>query len=176
MMASSGCVGCAGIPQLFKPSSTTTPVVVTSTPSVTTPTATPEPTAVARQMSTDVKILPFGEKGLASFDSQPSDDQQYETIEVVIGNDGTADAKDVRLTITETDAHGGNLLVQQTFDVGDLARGDRKDLKVVTDKHDQAGNILIKADLAWGENGEFYNPTTFISITKSVVWMIGYQP
>lgn len=171
-MASGGCVYLQNI--INSPGPTSTPVVVTitptPTPSVKAPTATP--TVVARQMSTDVKIMPFGEKGIISFDSQPADDLQYETITVVLANDGTSDVKNVVLALTETDAHGGNLLVQKNFNIGDLKRGERKDYTLVTDKHDQAGSILIKADLSWGTNGEFYNPMTFLDITKSIIWMI----
>ena len=170
-IASSGCVYFQNV--ISNPGPTSTPVVVTITA---TPTATPAPTAVARQMSPDVVIMQYGDKGLVSFDSEPADDQQYESIIIVLGNDGTADAKNVVVALTETDAHGGNMLVQQNFKVGDLKRGERKDFTLVTDKHDQAASILIKADLSWGESGEYYNPMTYLDITKSVIWMMNIQP
>ena len=174
-MAFSGCVFFNNA--VNNPAPTTTPAVVTIIPTptpttITAPTATPVPTTVAREMSSDVKVMPFGEKGIIEFNSYPDEDQQFENMTIVLGNDGTTDARNVMLTLTETDAHGGNMLVQQKFDVGDLKRGERKDYTIVTGKHDQAGSILIQADLAWGVNGEYYNPMTFIDTTKSIVWMI----
>ena len=175
IMTFSGCVFINNA--VNNPAPTTTPFVVTITPTptpttISAPTATPVPTTAAREMSSDVKVMPFGDKGIIEFNSYPDDDRQYENMTIVLGNDGTMDAKNVMLTLTETDAHGGNILVQQKFDVGDLKRGERKDFTVVTDEHDQAGSILIRADLAWGANGEYYNPMTFIDMTKSIVWMI----
>lgn len=168
--------GCICAPNLLgSPKTTVTPAVVTATPTpspTATPTATPGPTAVARQMSTDVKILAAGDKGLIAFDSQPADDLQYETITIVLANDGTTEADGVVVTLTETDAHGGNLLLQQNFAAGHLKRGERREFTMVTDKHDQAGSILLEAELSWGENNEYYNPMTFLDITKSVIWMI----
>lgn len=167
--------GCINIQNIFNnPGPTTVPVVVTikPTPTVKAATVTPAPAVVTKQMSSDVKVLAAGDKGVVGFDSHPVGDQQYENFSVMIANDGPEDARNVVLTITETDAHGGNMLVQQRFVVGDIPKGDRKVYEVVTEEHDQAANIFIVANLEWGANGEYYNPMKFIETTKSVIWMI----
>ena len=167
--------GCVQIKNILQPAPTITPIVtITPTPTPIPPTATPAPTPVTKVSSPDVKVLPAVDKGIIAFDSYPVGDYQRENITIVIANDGAADAKNVVVTLTETDAHDANTLVQQKFNVGDIKRGDRRDFTLVTDEHEQAASVQIKANLEWGENGEYYNPITFIDITKSVLWM--YRP
>ncbi len=160
-----GCVQLAGIQGIFKPKPTITPAV-TVTPAP--PTVTPAPSPAARQMNTAVKIMPFGEKGLVAFDSTKDLDVQREKITVVVANDGSADAKNVVLTLTITDAHGANTLVQQKYEVGDLRKGDRKECAIETEDHGLASSVLIDINVEWGENSEYYNPTTFIHVAKSI--------
>jgi hypothetical protein len=167
--------GCVYIESVFQPAPSIVPVItITPTPA---PTATPAPSptiTLVKHSSPDVKVMPVMDKGIIAFDSYPADDQQYEEITIVLANDGASDVKNVVVTLIEIDAHGANTLVQQKFDVGDMKRGDRKDYTLVTEKHDQAGSIMVTANLEWGENGEYYNPTTFIGITKSVIWMLTF--
>ena len=165
--------GCVNIDRTFGPATTITPVV-TMTPT-TEPTATPAPTPVASQSSSDVKVLPVVDKGLVFFESYPGkvdQDQQYENITIYLANDGTSDAKNVIVTLVEIDAHGGNALIQQDFEVGDMKNGERRVFTMITDEHSQAGSILIKVNLKWGQYGEYSNPTTFIDVTKSIIWMM----
>jgi hypothetical protein len=164
--------GCINIQNIVNPATTITPAVITITATPKPPTVTPAPTVVARQMSSDVKIMAVGDKGIVGFDSHPSGDKQYENFSIMVANDGTDEAKNVVMTLTETDAHGGNMLVQQTFTIGDIKKGERKVYEVITAEHDQAANILIVANLEWGVNGEYYNPMKFIDTTKSIIWMI----
>jgi len=103
MVASSGCVYMQNV---IGPEPTTTPVVVTLTPTPKPPTATPVPTPVARQMSTDVKVLPVGDKGLVSFNFTKDSDYQMEYISIELANDGNSTARNVVVTLTITDAHG----------------------------------------------------------------------
>ncbi len=160
--------GCVQVQNIFKPKSTITPVVsITPTPAPTVE-PTPAPTAVARQMSTSVRVMPFGEKGVTYFESAKDYEIQSENVTVVIANDGSSDAKNVVLTLTITDAHSGNTLVQQKYRVGDLRRGDRKEYSMVTEDHDLASSVLIDVNVEWGENGEYYNPTTFVHLAKSI--------
>jgi hypothetical protein len=173
LLAAISLSGCVYVENVFRPAPTTTPVV-TATPAPM-PTATPAPTPVATKSSNDVKVLPVLEKGLIFFESYPGEmdrDKQYENISIYLANDGASDAKDVVVTLSETDAHGANSLVQQDFKVGDMKKGERKIFAMVTDEHEQAGSILIKVNLKWGEYGEYNNPTTFIDVTKSIIWMM----
>lgn len=166
MMASSGCVY---IQDIINPGPTTTPVVVTLTPTPKPPTVTPAPTVVARHMSTDVKVLPVGEKGLVSFNFTKDSDYQKEYIAVELANDGNTTAKNVVVTLTITDAHGGNELKEQNFVIGDMARGDRRIVSLETDKHDLAPSVLISIDrIEWGSDGEYYNDITYLNIAKSI--------
>ncbi len=168
--------GCVYVENMFQPTPTPAPVItITPTPAPTRlPTATPAPTAIVKHSSSDVRVLPVMDKGIIAFESIPADDQQYENITIVLANDGASDAKKVAIVLTETDAHCGNMLVQQKFIVGDIKRGDRKEYSMVTEKHEQAGSIQIKANLEWGESGEYYNPATFIDVTRSIIWMIKF--
>jgi hypothetical protein len=161
--------GCVYIENLFQPAPTATPVVITLTPTPM-PTATPVPTPVVRQTSSDVKVMPFGEKGLIGFTFVKGSEVQNENVSVVLANDGNSAAKNVVLTLTETDAHGGNMLVQQKYKVGDIRRGERKEYSMQTEDHDLASSVLITVNIEWGENGEYYNPTAFLNIAKSI-WM-----
>lgn len=163
--------GCVYIENIFQPTPTQKSIV-TIMPTLK-PIATPTPTPIVRHSSSDVKVLPVMDKGIIAFESIPveKEDLQYENITIMLANDGTSDAKNVVVTLIETDAHGGNTLVQQKFSVGDMKRGDRKGCTLVTEKHEQVASIMITANLEWGENGEYYNPTTFIGITKSIIWM-----
>ncbi len=166
MTASSGCVN---VPGIADPSSTTTPVVVTLTPTPKPPTATPAPTPVARQMSWDVKVLPVGEKGLESFNFTKDSDYQKEYITIELANDGNGTAKNVVVTLTITDAHGGNKLIEQNFEIGDMARGERRVVSFETNKHDLASSVLITIDnIEWGSDGEYYNDITYLNIAKSI--------
>jgi hypothetical protein len=166
MMASSGCVY---IQNIIGPEPTTTPVVVTLTPTPKPPTVTPAPTVVARQMSWDVKILPVGEKGLESFNFTKDSDYQKEYITIELANDGNTTAEDVVVTLTITDAHGGNKLIEQNYEIGDMKRGERKVVSLETDKHDLAPSVLITIDnIEWGSDGEYYNDITYLNIAKSI--------
>lgn len=164
--------GCINIQNIVNPATTITPAVVTLTATPKPPTITPAPTVITKQMSSDVKIMSVGDKGVVGFDSHPVGDKQYENFSIMVANDGAEDVKNVVMTLTETDAHGGNMLVQQRFTIGDIKKGERKVYEVITEEHDQAANILIVANLEWGVNGEYYNPMKFIETTKSVIWMI----
>jgi hypothetical protein len=120
-------------------------------------------------MSTDVKVMPFGEKGVAEFNYVKDVEEQKENITIVLANDGVDVAKNVVVTLTITDAHGGNALVQQKFDIGDLNRGERKKVSLLTDNHDPASSILITIEnIEWGDSGEYYNPTKYLNLAKSI--------
>jgi hypothetical protein len=171
LLAAISLSGCVYIESVFQPAPTIVPVVtITPTPA---PTATPvpSPTPVARQMSTDVKLMPVGEKGILpnSFDSHKNSEDQWEYFTIVLANDGKDMAKNVVITLIETDAHGGSQLVQQKISIGDMSRGERKEYTVETEHHAMATSVMITIDcIEWGENGEYYNPTKYINLAKSV--------
>ena len=105
-----------------------------------------------------------------SFDFVKDTESQHENITVVLANDGLSDAKNVVLTLTETDAHGGNMVIQQKYKVGDLRSGERKEYSMLTDDHPLASSVLIQVNIAWGADGEYSNPLTFINTAKSI-WL-----
>ena len=158
--------GCVYIENVFQPSPTTAPVItMTPTPM---PTITPVPTPVARQMSTDVKIMPVGDKGIYNFDFEKGTEEQKEFFNVVVMNDGSTDAKNVVLSMSITDAFGGNSLTQLKFLVGDLKSGDRKECLIKTDGHALANSVHITININWGENGEYSNPVTYGNVDKTI--------
>ncbi len=171
--------GCVFADKAPGPSSGMAPVVtIMATP---TPrgqaTATPAPTPVAIKLSNDVKVLPAGERGLIFFESYPGKNdrgKQYENVTIYLANDGASAAKDVVVTLSETDGHDANSLVQQDFKVGDMENGERRIFTMITEEHDQARSILIKVNLKWGEYGEYSNPATYVDVTKSVLWMMTF--
>jgi hypothetical protein len=158
--------GCVYIENVFQPAPTPEPIVtIMPTPM---PTATPVPTPVVRQMSTDVKIMPVGDKGIYNFDFEKGTDEQKEIFNVVVINDGSTDAKNVILSLSITDAFGGNSLKQQKFSVGDLKSGDLKECFIKTDGHYLANSVHIIINIEWGENGEYTNPVTYGNIDKTI--------
>ncbi len=163
--------GCVYFDNLLQPDPTAVPIVVTITPAPK-PTVTPAPTVVVPQKSADVRIVPVGENGIVSgsFGFVKDTDQQKENFSVVLANDGLTDAKNVILILTETDAHGGNMVIQQQFKIGDMRSGEREEYQIVTDEHPLASSVLIQVTLMWGTDGEFSNPVTFINTAKSI-WM-----
>jgi len=156
----SGCVSNGNTGQNNIPAVTYSPT--------TTPTPTPVPTTVVRQQSADVYILNVGDKGIYNFSFIKNSQTQTETFITEVANDGNSTASNVTLTLTETDAHGGNLLIQQNYQVGDMTRGARKVCTLTTDPHDLASSVYITISLEWGTSGEFYNPTTFINEAKTI--------
>ncbi len=158
--------GCVYVGNVFQPAPTTAPIVtITPTPR---PTATPALTPVARQMSTDVKVMPVGDKGIYNFDFEKGTEEQKEIFNVVVMNDGSTDAKNVVLSLSITDAFGGNSLKQQKFSVGDLKSGDRKECVIKTEGHDLANSVHITINIEWGENGEYSNPVTYGNVDKTI--------
>jgi hypothetical protein len=167
MMASSGCVYLQNILQPNNP--TATPVVtITPTPAPR-PTATLAPSPVMKQVSNDVRVLPAGEKGLIDFKYVKDVDFQSENITVFLANEGKSTAKNIVVTLTVTDAHGGNDLAQQQFSIGDMGMGDRKLVSLQTNGHDPASSVLITIkNIEWGDSGEYYNPTVYLNVAKSI--------
>ncbi len=165
------CSGCVYLDNLLQPDPTVVPTVVTITPAPK-PTVTPAPTIVVPQKSGDVKIMPVGENGIVpgSFGFVKDSEHQHENFSVLLANDGLTDAKNIVLTLTETDAHGGNEVIQQQYKIGDMRSGERKIYEIVTVDHPLASSVLIKVSLTWGVDGEFSNPLTFINTAKSI-WM-----
>jgi hypothetical protein len=158
--------GCVYIEKALQPSPTTAHIV-TITPSPR-PTATPAPTLVVAQKSTDVKIMPVGDKGIYNFNFEKGTEEQKEFFNVVVMNDGTTDAKNVALSVSITDAFGGNSLKQQKIFVGDLKIGDRKECAIKTDGHALANSVHITINIVWGENGEYSNPVTYGNVDKTI--------
>lgn len=160
--------GCVYIENVFQPAHTPTPVVtITPTPTPT-PAPTPTPTPVVRKMSTDVKIMPVGDKGIYNFDFEKGTEEQKEIFNVVVMNDGSTDAKNVVLSLSMNDAFGGNSLKQQKFSVGDIKSGDRKEYVIKTDGHDLANSVHIAINIEWGESGEYSSPVTYGNIDKTI--------
>jgi len=66
-------------------------------------------------------------------------------------------------------AHGGNKLIEQNFEIGDMARGERRVVSLETEKHDLASSVLITIDnIEWGSDGEYYNEIKYLNIAKSI--------
>lgn len=165
------CSGCVYLDNLLRPDPTFVPTVVTITPAPK-PTVTPAPTVVVQQKSGDVRIMPVGENGIVpgTFGFVKDTEHQKENFSVVLANDGLKDANNIILTLTETDAHGGNEIIQQQYKVGDMRSGERKIYEIVTVEHPLASSVLIKVSLTWGANSEYSNPVIFINTAKSI-WM-----
>lgn len=134
------------------------------------PSATPTPapagqadTAVPNSISSTNVTLFFSPLNYKVVDdAKTRDGRQYENITLYVENDGSATAKNVVLTVTVDDMHTGARLVDhQEFPVGDLDRGDVKLTNLMTSVHTPSYIIKLSVQVRWGDNGEYYNPTTF---------------
>jgi hypothetical protein len=149
-----GCVSNDGQGQNIAPAVTVGPTTL--------PTPTPVPTPVVQQKSGDVYILGVGDSGIYDFNYTRDLETQYESFTTEVANDGNATAYNVTLTLTETDATGGNVLLQQNFPVGNMPRGSRRVYTLTTEPHQIANSVYIVLSIEWGNYNEYYNPTTFI--------------
>jgi hypothetical protein len=94
-------------------------------------------------------------------DGKTRDGRQYENISLIVVNDGTQPAKNIRLVVTIISEYTTNTLVYQEFTVGDLAKGDWKQMALLSDTHDPCNYIKMTIDVGWGEFGEYYNPNQY---------------
>ncbi len=155
--------GCAG---LFDGSGSPTPVptaygpVPSSLPTAT-PTPTPGPAIAHSRASNDVYVLtsPIDYKAVVS--EKTYDGRQYENISLLVINDGTRPARNIKAVVTIIDEYTTNTLVYQEFSLGDLAKGDWALKPLLTDTHDACNYIKITIDVSWGEFGEYYNPKQY---------------
>lgn len=159
-------IGCVYIEHLLGPAAT--PIyAVTINPSPP-PATTPVPTPVVTRTSTDVTILPLKDNGVANFSFDKGEDYEVDYITVVLQNDGSSVARNVTLSLTETDAHGGNLILQQKFNVGDMPRGNITFYTMKTDKHDPVSSVYMTVTIQWGANGEYVSPMKYLNIAKTI--------
>jgi hypothetical protein len=170
MILVSGCI-CAPIngalpyPLPFVP--TPTPVTVPTLKPSSTPIPSIQPTVITPQSSYDVRIHP----AFVTFEFKKYDLEQTENITVVVMNDATTTAKNVKITLSLQDAQRGYNLYTQEYTVGDLARGDRKIFSMETARHEAANSVYVTVErVTWGEYGEYSNPDTYINRAWSV-WM-----
>jgi hypothetical protein len=131
------------------------------------PTPTPVPTPVVRQESADVYILGVGDSGIYQFNFSKGLDSQTESFTTEVANDGNTSANNVTLTLTETDAQGGNMIIQQNFPIGNIPRSGRQVCTLTTNPHAVANSVYITITIEWGAYNEFYNPTTFIDQART---------
>lgn len=159
--------GCIDISSFSGPTPTPRP---TFTPTVIyVPTPSPTPLVLAQQSSGDVRIIELPRFDVFTFDRDETG--QVENVTMVVCNDGISDVKNVVLVLTIDDSQSAENLVTEEFRIGDLARGDRKQVYLKTPRHDYANAILIQVKVKWGEYGEYYNPKTFINKAFSVYVM-----
>jgi hypothetical protein len=130
------------------------------------PTPTPEPTpvnpAIAHTLpSNNISLItsPMDYKIVTG--GRTNDGKQYETIYLVIENRGTEEAKNVMLSVTIINENNMNLLVDQQFRVGDLARGQRKSMNLTTTPHDYSNFIKMTIAAQWGPSNEYYTSVPY---------------
>ncbi|HUL62294.1 MAG TPA: hypothetical protein VLT35_04460 [Methanocella sp.] len=153
--------GCSGLTGSTSPTPTVVYGPVPSPLSTPTPTPTPGP-AIANSKPSDAVKAFFSSKDYEVVnDAKTRDGRQYETINLVVANDGTETADQVVLTITITDRRTANTLIYMDYPVGDMARGEMKSITVQTDAHDPTNIVKLNIRIHWGEFGEYYNPNTY---------------
>lgn len=163
----SGCINWDDISRL-NPFSTPTPTPrPTLTPTIIPtptkePTITPPPGLMTKKSSNEVRIVYYE----FNFDKKISG--QSENITVLVANDGTKTAKNVILTLKIDDSQRGEMLVLKDYDIGDLERGERRFVSMLTPMHNYASSVFVQVNIEWGENREFYNPVTYIKKSFSV--------
>lgn len=157
-VAVSGCAGLGG------PTATPVPTVYGPVPSplpTPTPTPGPGPAIGHSQPSNDVYLITSPIDYKVVNDGKTRDGKQYENISLVVVNDGADTARNIKLMVTVISEYTTNTLVYQEFPVGDLVKGDYRQMTFLTDNHDPCNYIKMTIDVSWGEFGEYYNPKQY---------------
>lgn len=159
-------VAVSGCTEYFDGSGSPTPVptVYGPVPSplpTPTPTPTPGPAIAHSRASNDVYVLTSPIDYKAVINEKTYDGKQYENITLLVINDGTKPAKNIKAVVTIIDEYTMNTLVYQEFSLGDLAKGDWMQKALLTDTHDACSYIKLTIDVSWGESGEYYNPKQY---------------
>jgi hypothetical protein len=125
------------------------------------PTPTPGPAIAHSQPSNDVYVLTSPIDYKAVVNEKTYDGRQYENITLLVINDGTKPARNIKAIVTIIDEYTTNTLVYQEFSLGDFARGDWTQKALLTDVHEACNYIKLTVDVSWGEFGEYYNPKQY---------------
>ncbi|WP_424358667.1 hypothetical protein [Methanocella sp. MCL-LM] len=133
------------------PTPTPTPVVqVTATPSV----------VVTNSQPSDAVELILAPVDSRVFTTERGLNGQFENFTMFVWNHDSKDVKNVRIIVTIGDNAGGSVHYQ-IFDVGDFARGEQRQVWLVTEEHKDADFMIVKFKVTWGENGEYYSPQNY---------------
>lgn len=159
-------VAVSGCTEYFDGSGSPTPVPTAYGPvpsplPTPTPTPTPGPAIAHSQASNDVYVLTSPIDYKAVINEKTYDGKQYENITLLVINDGSRPARNIKAIVTIIDEYTMNTLVYQEFSLGDLAKGDWKQEARLTDTHDACSFIKLTIDVSWGEFGEYYNPKPY---------------
>ncbi|CAJ36620.1 hypothetical protein [Methanocella arvoryzae] len=168
--------GCTDIVNpLSKPSPT--PYVIYG-PVSPTPTPTPAPNSAATHApqvvvtnsraseAVELIIAPVDTK---VFTAERGINGQYENFTMFVWNHDSKDVKNVNIILTIRD-NGGSNIHYQIFDVGDFARGEQRQVWLVTDEHQDVDFMIVKFKVVWGENGEYYSPQEYQKNLRSFVY------
>jgi hypothetical protein len=163
----SGCTGLFG-----GPTTTPVPTIYGPVPSpLPTPTPTPVPgPAISHSIpSNDINIVtsPMDYKVVTG--GRTRDGLQFENINLVVENTGMQTARNVVLTVTIINENNLNTLVYQQFPVGELARGERKTMALVTDTHEYTNFIKMTITAQWGTSNEYYSSVPFEDTYSNLV-------
>jgi hypothetical protein len=134
---------------------------VTSPPPTPTPTPVPGSGIANSKPSNDVKILTAAEDWRVVTDQKTRDGKQFENITLMVVNDGTGPAQNVMLAVTIIDETNLKTLIYQEFDIGDLSRGERKMVSLITDPHGTSHFIKVSISTHWGYNSEYYGKVPY---------------
>lgn len=136
-----------------------------------TPTPTPVPgQAIAHSKpSNDITIIvsPMDYKVVTG--GRTNDGRQFETINLVVENTGTQTARNVKLTVTIINENNLNTLAYQSFEIGDLAPGERKQFSKPTETHEYTNFIKMTISAQWGANSEYYSSVPFEDTYSNLV-------
>jgi hypothetical protein len=154
--------GCAGL--FDGPTATPVPTVPGPVPS-SLPTATPAPTpgpAIAHSRSSDDVYIIMAQPDYRAVKGERTyDGRQYENITLLVINDGTQLAKNIKVVVNIINEYTTEKLVYQEFSLGDLAKGEWIQKSLLTDAHNACNYIKVTIDVSWGEFGENYNSNSY---------------
>ena len=118
---------------------------------------------MTKQQSGDVRML-----RMVEFNWDKGTKGQAENLTLIIANDAPRTVKNVILILRVEDSQRGETLVFHEYPIGDMERGERKTMSIVTPYHSGANSVFIRMEIEWGEYREFVNPIKFINKAYSV--------
>ncbi len=170
-------VSAAGCTDLINPvnRATPTPYVVYG-PVSPTPTPTPTSTVIATpgvvvgnsrpSDAVELIIAPVDSKILTV---ERGINGQYENFTMYVWNHDNEEVKNVNIILTIGD-NAGTSVHYEIFPVGNFAKGEQRQVWLVTKEHQDADFLIVRFKVIWGENGEYYRQEEYKKNLRAFVY------